>query len=440
MTSSDRPSILIVTFDCLRSDHLGCYGYDEIETPHFDRLAAEGVRFEAAYTPAPNAWVSHASLFTGCYPARHGLRSPLGRLVQELPTLAEVLGSAGYETFGLTDHARLSPRAGFARGFETYHGTDPAAESKGRVCPRPASETLRLVSEWIESRAGASGAQPFFVWVHHCGMHSLDFSAGQRQADVSESDRRQQSRLIGNFDGKIASADRELLGPLLKLVEKAAAPDKLAVVAAGAHGEDLSAVERGEPGHDRHLGEEVVRVPLVCWSPGRLPAGRVVSDPVSLVDVFSTLAELSGAADPARQRDGASLLTGVGAGQDAGASDEQCVYFENPYRGFLGLRRGALKLVLSLPADRPSDDASLYEEPMQEALERLFEPPAVAELFDLEQDPEERANLANGRADDVEAMCAALGALASGEVADDDPYSEDDAEIIEERLRDLGYL
>ena len=73
--SPPPPSVLLVTLDTTRADRLGCYGYEDASTPNLDRLAAEGVRFDDAVSPTPLTLPSHATIFTGLAPRRHGVRN-----------------------------------------------------------------------------------------------------------------------------------------------------------------------------------------------------------------------------------------------------------------------------------------------------------------------------------------------------------------------------
>jgi len=82
--------VLIVTIDTLRADHLGCYGDEHIATPNVDRLAREGAIALEATVPAPITRPSHVSIFTGLYPAQHGIRDNISRaLAPDIPTLIE---------------------------------------------------------------------------------------------------------------------------------------------------------------------------------------------------------------------------------------------------------------------------------------------------------------------------------------------------------------
>ena len=100
MTGSPRPHILLITADQLRKDALGCYGAAAIRTPHVDQLAAEGTRFDRAYTVSPWCLPSRCSILTGQYPHRHGSYSNFRdcRPSPALPNLYTELNRAGYAT------------------------------------------------------------------------------------------------------------------------------------------------------------------------------------------------------------------------------------------------------------------------------------------------------------------------------------------------------
>src|SRR5689334_714257 len=69
-----RGNVLLITIDTLRTDHVGAYGSKRGATPTLDRLAAEGVRVEAAYAQVPLTLPSHTALLTGAYPFVNGVR------------------------------------------------------------------------------------------------------------------------------------------------------------------------------------------------------------------------------------------------------------------------------------------------------------------------------------------------------------------------------
>src|SRR5437016_12381873 len=86
------PNVVVITIDTLRADHLGCYGYKQIKTPNIDALAADGARFDHAYTPVPVTLPAHTVIFTGTYPMLSGMHDfSANRLSPEQPTLASIL-------------------------------------------------------------------------------------------------------------------------------------------------------------------------------------------------------------------------------------------------------------------------------------------------------------------------------------------------------------
>src|ERR1700693_1140166 len=90
-------SLLLVTIDTVRADHVGAYGYRAAETPALDRLAHEGIRFDRAESAVPLTLPSHATMLSGLTPPHHGLRNNgAGRFPADRETLATCLSAAGY--------------------------------------------------------------------------------------------------------------------------------------------------------------------------------------------------------------------------------------------------------------------------------------------------------------------------------------------------------
>src|SRR2546425_6704313 len=120
--SNSLPNVLVITIDTLRADHLGCYGDQQIRTPNIDSLAADGVRFERAYTPVPVTLPAHTVLFTGTYPLLSGIHDfSANKLSPSQPTLASVLKEQGYTTGAVIGSAVLDSRFGLNHGFEFYY-------------------------------------------------------------------------------------------------------------------------------------------------------------------------------------------------------------------------------------------------------------------------------------------------------------------------------
>ena len=399
-----RFNLLLVTLDTTRADHLGSYGYAHASTPHLNRLASQGVRFEHVTAPVPLTLPSHASLFTGQYPFTHEVRDNVNfRLSAEAHTLAEVLGEAGYNTGGFIGAYVLNAATGMSQGFDFYTDfTSPGFEvpSHGDPVERSGGEVVAEARQWLETHQRGN----FFAWVHLFDPHL-----------PHEPPSPYRERHVGRpYDGEISYVDA-LVGELMDGLEKDGRAERTVVVVTADHGEGLG--EHGESRHGALVYDATVRVPLLMWAPGVLAAGAVVDTPVSLVDVMPTLLEILDIEDPAAEsRDGRDART--------------------------------------LMVDANTEPRPAYAESLYPLLEYGFEPQrairlddykfihaAEPELYDVRTDAAETINLAADNPDVVARLDAALRAL----VGDDDPtrgFAATSGAAAEhlERLRALGYL
>src|SRR5438874_296564 len=162
LPSRQRDNILLVTIDTARADRFGMYGYAAARTRHLDRLAAEGVRFDRAFSAAPITLPAHASMFTGLYPFEHGVRNNGNfYLADTFETLATALKKQGYRTAAFVSSFVLDRRYGLARGFDVY---DDQFELERR-----GDRTARAAIDWLTANAGDE--RPLFVWAHLYDPH-----------------------------------------------------------------------------------------------------------------------------------------------------------------------------------------------------------------------------------------------------------------------------
>ena len=119
----ERRNLLVVSLDTTRLDHLSTYGYPRQTSPNIDRLAADGVLFEQAFSQSPKTAPSHMTVFTGLYPESHGVRNYVDeenenwRLSSDVTTLAQVLASYGYRTHAITSGGNVRKELGFGCGW-----------------------------------------------------------------------------------------------------------------------------------------------------------------------------------------------------------------------------------------------------------------------------------------------------------------------------------
>jgi choline-sulfatase len=263
-----RPDVVLVTLDTTRADRLGSYGHAEAGTDTLDALAAAGRRFDRAYSPLPLTIPSHASIFTGNYPATHGIReNGDATLDAAATTLAEVLKSNGYAT-GASVAAYVTTRSwGFDQGFDAYFDELPDGR-RGNYwhSMRPAEEVVGDAVGWLGKTPG-----PRFLWVH---LYDAHFPNSPKTPWKEQHEGRPYDAQVAYMDDQIA-----------KLVEAQQGRPTLFVVV-GDHGEGLG--DHGELMHGLYVYESTQRVPFIVSGPG-IPAGEVVDAPVSLVDVMPTV-------------------------------------------------------------------------------------------------------------------------------------------------------
>src|SRR5437763_8743380 len=307
-------NVLLVTIDTLRADHVGAYGQNGALTPTIDALARDGLRFERTYAHVPLTLPSHASLLTGAYPTRTGVRdNGAFRLGQRPATLAAVLETAGYRTGAFVGAFVLDARFGLNRGFDMYDDRMLGTGADQEISERPAEKVLAPAYEWIATSAAAPGTEhpaPWFAWVHLYDPHEPYAPPEPYRSRFSDEP----------YDGEIAYADAAL-GAFLGRLRAAGALAHTLLVVASDHGESLG--EHGERTHGLFAYDATLRVPLVMSAPGAIRTG-VFRDTMRLVDVAPTILDLVGA-PPLPDADGRTVRPFV-AGERP--FDDSGSYFE----------------------------------------------------------------------------------------------------------------
>lgn len=300
-----KPSLVLITVDTLRRDHVGAYGGPP--TPSIDALARDGVVYLDAVSPLPETAPAHASLLTARQPLRHGVLSNGDTLDAAVPTIASTLAGQGWATGAFVSSVALSSRTGLDRGFDRY---DDALVPFGLGRSTPVRLGMRAWmrigsparTPWLLERAGrrttdraldwaadhAKGA--FFLWVHYFEPHapydSDEIDHRARIDDPSWTDAEKQA-LRRAYAAEVQRADAEV-GRLVAGVEALGVTPT--IVLTSDHGELLG--EHGVDFAHRDLWEEVVRVPLIVRRPGL--AHTEVAAQVRLADAGATLLESAG--------------------------------------------------------------------------------------------------------------------------------------------------
>jgi len=362
-----RPSALLITLDTTRADALGCYGNPVAATPNLDRLALESVLFETARTTAPITLPAHASMLTGLYPPRHGVRdNGLAPLPAEARTLAEAARQAGIRTGAVVSAGVLAERWGLAQGVDSWH--DPAARAElaaHQGVELDAAQALETARSFLRD-AGESA--PFFLWVHLFDPHQPYTAPAEFVA-----------RAGGDpYLAELAHADWAI-GALRAELEDLGLLESTWIVVVGDHGEDFG--QHGEPTHALFAYDTTLRVPLLVRAPDGAGAGVRRADPVSVADVHPTLLQALGL-EPSPGVDGRSLLLPPAPGRG--------VYFET-FTGWLNYGWS--------PLTGWADEHGKYVHS------------SAPQFFDTASDPLEHTDLAAAPATVLEPYRAALAAL-----------------------------
>lgn len=424
------PNIVIIFADDLGYGDLGCYGAERYQTPHLDRLAEAGMRFTSFYASEAVCSASRASLLTGCYSERVGIQGALTPgshvgLNPEEVTIAEMLKEKKYRTaiFGKwhlgLDKKFLPLQQGFDEYFGLAYSNDmwpvgydgkPAKDAKGGYPtlmlyegnkPVRAVETLEdqaLLTTLYTERAvqfiDKNHKKPFFLYLAHSMVH-VPLGVSEKYSGSTEH---------GIFGDVMEEVDWSV-GRIMETLEKYGLTDQTLVIFTSDNGPWLSMGNHAGSAGPLREGkgtafEGGVRVPCIISWPGVVESNRVSQDLVTTMDIFPTLADITGASLPPHPIDGKNFFPQL-TGQRTGMwpRDEFWYYYNGELRA---LRSGNWKLIfphysISYEGTEPGRDGF----PGKYAYFNTG-----LELYDLENDIGERNNLADTYPEIVKAMAA----------------------------------
>jgi arylsulfatase A-like enzyme/Flp pilus assembly protein TadD len=385
-------NVLIVTIDTLRADRIGVYGARNVATPAIDRLAREGAWVPNATVHAPLTRPSHASLFTGRYPAEHGLRDNVSPpLAGDVPLLAERFWKDGYATAAFVASVVLDRQSGLDRGFGLYSDAMPPGADR-----KPGDAVVAEAVDWLK------GKSRFFAWVHLYDPHAPYVPPGRYASEYAGRP----------YDGTVAWSD-ELVGRLVEALRASGTLDSTVVVVTSDHGESLG--EHGEDVHGYFVYEATLRVPLVMRGPGIKP-GTQIGGLVRTIDLYPTILDLF--AYPREVVSGRSiagaLANGTPAGDEPSFAESLTPLLHYGWSDLRAVNDGRWKYIL---APKP-------------------------ELYDLQNDPNELRNLVDAEPARATALRHAIEPRlrAESESLRNNPSAVAVPPELRERLGALGYL
>ena len=397
-----QPNVILITIDTVRADHLGCYGYKEIQTPTIDGLARDGIVFERAISQVPLTWPSHAAILTGTYPFQNGVQDFTGQpLGPQFRSIAQAFQQHGYATGAVVSAFVLDRSWGLARGFDYYDDAFAPQAFANRdigLVDRRAGESITRAIAWLKNKS----PKPFFLWLHLYDPHS--------PYDPPQPFRGQYQN--HPYDGEIAYADHEL-GRLIAWLKTSQLYQKSIIALLSDHGESLG--EHGEQEHGYFLYNSTLHIPLIVKpSAGQGIRPSHVSTTVETTSVAPTLLGL------ASVKDGIEVQFHARSLLDSATPQQDTAYSETfyPFSSFGWSPLHSLETARYHYIDAPQP-----------------------ELYDLAADPSEKNNLAADQAATTAVLKDRLQALL-GQNPFKPPANENaqvNADTLE-KLRALGYV
>ncbi|WP_114577211.1 sulfatase [Saliphagus sp. LR7] len=300
--------VLFISVDCLRADHLGCYGYDRPTSPNIDSFADTATVFEHAYSNCPGTRWAFQSLHTGVSTLQiDGLGIP-----EEYCPLASYFSDHGYATGGFAVNGFVSRDYRYDTGFDTYYSVQDSSDQHGLLgragqaindtlnsdlvlekVLRPVREKLRSSQTGKGNRFQPSHSdrdtvdqalsfvddhqnEAYFLWVHLMDAHTpygywpdhlealrgdadIEHTIHPGQEELIEQGEEPPQNVIDTYDAGVRSTD-EQIGRLLNVI-----PDNATVVLTGDHGEEFG---RFGDFHDASLYGSMTQVPIIIRTPG----------------------------------------------------------------------------------------------------------------------------------------------------------------------------
>lgn len=329
--STRLPNIVHIFADDLGYGDLGCFGADDIKTPHIDRIASEGIRFTDFYSASSVCSPSRAGLLTGRMPQRMGINAvffpeSFSGMPREEITIAELLRSKGYVSaiVGKWHLGHLEKFLPLQQGFDSYFGI-PFSNDMESVVYMRGNEVVdfnvdqRHITKRYTDEAltfiDKNKDKPFFLYLAHNMPHVPIYAS---ETFLGSSQRGLYGDVVQELDWSVGQVIEKL--DHLNLLENTLvifSSDNGPWLVMKEHGGSAGILREGK----QFTFEGGMRVPTVAMWKGKIPPGIVSNDMASQMDWFPTIARLSGSALPADKaidgRDISQVLFNTGKRADS---------------------------------------------------------------------------------------------------------------------------
>ena len=288
---SQKPNIVFILADDVNYDSIGCYGGENVATPHIDRLASQGIQFNQAYSAVAMCAPFRAELYTGLYPVRNGVASNHSSARPGTKSVCHYLGDLGYRV-GLTGKKHASPAKTFP--FELL--SDGAVKSQ------------RLNWKGMERFMGQDGEEPFCLFVCSQNAHAAwtEGDASQFDAEAitlspTQHDNPKTREVMTRYYAEVAALDAQV-GRTLEVLEKSGKADNTLVVFSSEQGWALGFSKWS----NWNMG---VHTAFVARWPGHVEAGSKTDALIQMADVVPTFIDAAGGEVGGYDLDGKSFLS-----------------------------------------------------------------------------------------------------------------------------------
>jgi len=302
----ENPKVfLVIVLDTLRYDHTSVYGYQRKTTPFLEKLAADGVVYNHAFTTTSWTLPAHVSLFSGKDLSEHGVVAPRDSIPEDYPLAAEIFQEKGFLTAAFTGGGFVDDSYGFYRGFQYY------SDEPGNVFSMNSAERVfHHFKNYINRFRGNN----LFIFLHTYQMHApykaphpyiekinkneegnlLDLSKFIQHKyeyfkPLKEAERQQ---LIDLYDASILYADEALIGNVINYLKQEGLYEDAMIVVLSDHGEEF--FDHGSWEHGHTLYNELIKIPLVIKFPFNTNKKGIEESLVSITDIPGMMLKESG--------------------------------------------------------------------------------------------------------------------------------------------------